>query len=319
LSEFLLRSHAGFCQQFATSMAVLARIDGIPSRVAVGFTQGNRQRDGSWTITSHDAHAWPELYFSGFGWLAFEPTPRADGQAVAPAYTLPHTSTKPTGNNQGSSKAGSAPHQSTSIPSLSKLQHLDQADDQRGRLGRVIAAHRSGASIRARVATGFGVLLLLLAAFPWVLRRLTRRRRWRGATTVRAHASAAWSELAATLVDYGIDWPHGLSPRAAARIVQVEAGELDPVAQLSLDQIVATVERAWYAAPDATAADDLRPDVELIRRTLSARLRWPRRVVLGLWPRSALHDTRAGLARLAGWLDAADLAGARLRARLTGS
>jgi hypothetical protein len=161
------------------------------------------------------------------------------------------------------------------------------------------------------------VLLAVLAVLPWLWRRATRRRRWRGATTARAHAFAAWDELAATALDHGIDWPSGLSPRAAARLLQLEAGAFDPVAELSLARVVATVERAWYAPVDAGADLDLRPDVDLIDRTLSARLRWSRRLVLRTWPRSALRDGRRLLARATDWLDAADLAGARLRARLT--
>ena len=67
LADFLLHTRRGFCQQFATSMAVMARIVGIPSRVAVGFTRGTLQPNGSWLVTSSDAHAWPELWFQGVG------------------------------------------------------------------------------------------------------------------------------------------------------------------------------------------------------------------------------------------------------------
>src|SRR3712207_9387142 len=57
-------------------MAVMARTLGIPSRVAVGFLPGTLGSDGrTWTVSLQDAHAWPELYFQGYGWIRFEPTP----------------------------------------------------------------------------------------------------------------------------------------------------------------------------------------------------------------------------------------------------
>nr|NLI49564.1 transglutaminase domain-containing protein [Propionibacterium sp.] len=74
LEDFLLRDRRGFCVQYAASMAILARVAGVPSRVAIGFTPGTRDGDG-WVVTMHDMHAWPELYLAGHGWVAFEPTP----------------------------------------------------------------------------------------------------------------------------------------------------------------------------------------------------------------------------------------------------
>ncbi|MCW2587309.1 MAG: hypothetical protein JWN55_2825, partial [Frankiales bacterium] len=87
--EAFLDGKRGFCEQYATAMAVLLRVAGIPSRVAVGFTRGHYdQRAGVWTVTTSDAHAWPEAWFPGSGWVRFEPTPAANG-AVVPAYSVP--------------------------------------------------------------------------------------------------------------------------------------------------------------------------------------------------------------------------------------
>ncbi len=90
LTRFLNVTKSGYCQQFSFAMAVLARLLDIPSRVAYGFTSGSPVGDDEWQVTTHDAHAWPELYFSGFGWLRFEPTPSGSagqGTAYAPTYT----------------------------------------------------------------------------------------------------------------------------------------------------------------------------------------------------------------------------------------
>ena len=81
-------------------MAVLARLLDIPSRVAVGYTEGSPIGHDRWDVRTSDAHAWPELYFQGAGWLRFEPTPSGSGgQATArqPAYTLPLLLTTPGG------------------------------------------------------------------------------------------------------------------------------------------------------------------------------------------------------------------------------
>ena len=90
LTRFLTQTKEGFCQQFATAFAVLSRELGYPTRVAVGFLPGEAslEREGEWIVKGTDAHAWPEVYFDQIGWVAFEPTPRADGRiAFAPDYT----------------------------------------------------------------------------------------------------------------------------------------------------------------------------------------------------------------------------------------
>ena len=75
LLAFLTQTKAGFCQQYATAMAVLVRELGLPARVAVGYQAGTLQDDGRYLVQSDDAHAWVEVYFEGYGWLQFEPTP----------------------------------------------------------------------------------------------------------------------------------------------------------------------------------------------------------------------------------------------------
>ena len=74
--EVFLQTRSGFCEQFASTFAVMARTLGIPSRVAVGFTPGELAADGSYRVTGSNAHAWPEIWFDGIGWIPFEPTPQ---------------------------------------------------------------------------------------------------------------------------------------------------------------------------------------------------------------------------------------------------
>jgi transglutaminase-like putative cysteine protease len=75
LVDFLFRTRAGFCQQFAGAYAVLAREAGLPARVAVGFTDGYQDSQGVWHVKDEDAHAWPEVWFGGIP-AAARPTPR---------------------------------------------------------------------------------------------------------------------------------------------------------------------------------------------------------------------------------------------------
>ena len=77
----------GYCEQFAAAMAYLGRVVGIPSRVVWGFTPGtvDEQGDGTEVVVVRDnnAHAWVEMWMDGFGWVRFDPTPRADGTLPA--------------------------------------------------------------------------------------------------------------------------------------------------------------------------------------------------------------------------------------------
>jgi transglutaminase-like putative cysteine protease len=75
LERFLFVTHAGYCQQFAAAFALLARIDGLPTRVAVGTTPGQLIQGDTYQVTTADIHTWPEVLFAGLGWVRFEPTP----------------------------------------------------------------------------------------------------------------------------------------------------------------------------------------------------------------------------------------------------
>ncbi len=78
LSAFL-EERRGFCQQFSSAFALLARTLGLPSRVAVGFTPGDPTVDADgdveFVVRGRHAHALAEVHFAGIGWVPFEPTP----------------------------------------------------------------------------------------------------------------------------------------------------------------------------------------------------------------------------------------------------
>ncbi len=88
----------GFCNYYASAEVLMLRSIGIPARLAVGFAQGEQQND-TYTVRQRDAHAWPEVYFPGVGWVEFEPTVSQDAlvrpeaapqiEAASPGPTLP--------------------------------------------------------------------------------------------------------------------------------------------------------------------------------------------------------------------------------------
>ena len=83
LVDFLLRDHAGYCQHFAGAAALLLRLAGVPTRVVAGFATGVAHGRGRFDVRDLDAHDWIEVYFRGYGWVPFNPTPSAAPADVA--------------------------------------------------------------------------------------------------------------------------------------------------------------------------------------------------------------------------------------------
>src|ERR1044072_454326 len=80
-----LNEQVGYAEQFASAFAVLARTQGFPSRVAVGYLLNKDRRTGdTYQVKSGDAHAWAEVTLAGYGWIAFEPTDPARRPANVP-------------------------------------------------------------------------------------------------------------------------------------------------------------------------------------------------------------------------------------------
>jgi transglutaminase-like putative cysteine protease len=82
--DFLLETREGYCQHFAGAAALLLRLAGVPTRVVTGFATGAETDDETYEVRDSDAHAWIEVYFPGYGWVAFNPTPAAAEATVAP-------------------------------------------------------------------------------------------------------------------------------------------------------------------------------------------------------------------------------------------
>jgi hypothetical protein len=103
--ECFVKIRKGFCQWYATTMAVFLRELDIPARFVQGYLPGQPDADGlSFTVRSHDAHAWVQAYFPGYGWIDFDPTGNPDRPQLAP---IPSGRPVATPSGGASSAAGS--------------------------------------------------------------------------------------------------------------------------------------------------------------------------------------------------------------------
>ena len=114
LRAFLTTDRAGYCQHFAGAMALMLRMVGIPTRVAVGFAPGTPlPEDRGFLVTDRDAHAWVEVYFNGIGWVPFDPTP--PGGTASPPEVRRAASAAPTRRPIGNDRIDPAPEPPPSI------------------------------------------------------------------------------------------------------------------------------------------------------------------------------------------------------------
>jgi len=325
-------------------MAVLARDLGIPARVAVGFTAGTRVagKSNQWQVRSGDAHAWPELYFQGAGWVRFEPTPSGaggtgQGTATVPAYAGASTGKTGAPGSAGSAPTGSASPGTTASASPGVNRRSDPGSAL-GPAGAVKTKHGSG-SLYGWVA---GILLvLLLLAVPMLVRLATRRRHWAhalpdapppdddgpgkagpgdervvlsvgaGGGDAIATAHAAWAELRADVIDHGLPWRTTESPRAVAHRL-AELLELSGGAAAALERIAKAEERARYA-PSPAPAHTLRTDVRTMREAFAAGVGRGARLRARLAPPTAIASLRAACTQA---VETFDRQAAKLRSRL---
>ena len=296
LLNFLANTRHGFCQQFATAMAVLVRELGYPARVAVGFRQGTQEGD-RWLVTSKDAHAWVEVYFGPtYGWLAFEPTPtRSNPIAESGTYLNPNVLT----GGEGSELAGGANNPLGSDGTtggnacVGVPRQLCNADTNLSGRGRSAGGgggdlpfftpseappDRSGYSIPYRwIGLGLAAIALLLLVFVPIVKWGWRRRSLRGSRDPRELVLAAYRVFDGEATDLGLG-------RRDGETLEEHRARLSATVTFSdghLARLTASAARAAYApnepsAEDAhsavrdarTAAADLRKDAGFVRRVV---------------------------------------------------
>ncbi|MEO8527894.1 MAG: DUF3488 and transglutaminase-like domain-containing protein [Pseudolysinimonas sp.] len=245
--ERFLQEKSGYCVHYASAMAVMARTLGIPSRIAVGFQPGEQvvpatdaapivSADGmtAYAVTSHDLHAWPELYFSGIGWLRFEPTP---GRGFKPTYsTVGGVDDPATPQIEGPQPVPTAVADPGTGPSI--------APDDPNDTGTVVQTEAVNPLAIALLVLLVIVLLLLT---PAVIRLIIRSRRFAAMKADRDAAAAAWDEVRDTARDHEWSAPDSETPRQLAMRLEIVVGD-GTVAQLRLG-----VEQSAYDRPGSGA------------------------------------------------------------------
>ena len=106
ITYFLQTSHTGYCQYFASAMGAMLRLEGIPTRLVSGYGPGGASPDGSFAVTTSDAHVWVEAYFPRYGWIPFEPTPPSELGNYQPVPRGPGSGGQP---SPGPTQSGGSP------------------------------------------------------------------------------------------------------------------------------------------------------------------------------------------------------------------
>jgi transglutaminase-like putative cysteine protease len=285
LVEFLTVGKAGYCEQFASAMAVMLRAVGVPARVAVGFTGGTRAGDYE-SISTSDAHAWVEAWFPNIGWTTFDPTPLTDGRTITPPYVAEaEAQADPTGSQRDGEVP--TPDQAPSPTVAPPTPQQTPTDPTR-------PAAAPGLPAWPLVLGGALLLVVLATVAPALLRSRERRRRLAAADGGGPDAAgAAWAELLAESADRGVTAPPSDTVRAGARRL-VREHDLGAEAQQALRQVVGAVEASWYGDRQP-APGELAAPVQVVRdgiaaaRALTLRER--------LLPRSVTNGTLLGRRR----------------------
>ena len=295
LLTFLTQTKAGFCQQYATTMAVLVRELGLPARIGVGYQAGALQDDGSYLVQSKNAHAWVEVFFEGYGWLQFEPTPghgthpnSEPGSYLNPVKSSTNSdgTTTSSGDPNNLDATGGAECVAAADLSPRERQLLCQVErkPQRGpgdfvplpSAGATGASDASGYSVPYRsIFLGLLILLGVLLVVVPVAKSAWRRRLLRRSREPREHILAAYRVFDGEAADLGLGRREGETldeqrARLAAAIAFTDG---------HLGRLTAQATRAAYAADppspeEASSATrdargairELRKDAGLIRR-----------------------------------------------------
>jgi transglutaminase-like putative cysteine protease len=291
IEHFLFTTHQGYCEQFAGSYAALARVVGLPSRVAVGFTPGDPDplQPDLFHVRGEHAHAWPEVYLSGFGWVAFEPTP-GRGAPGAQAYTFVPEEQAAAGLPGAATTLVTTPQtvgeNPFNDPDITQPPNAGSGDVETVPVAPAGPKGRPAywlwlVTIAAAVAIVIGATILYVIVVPiaHAIRRAWRRRKAEGAA---ARVQVAWQESTEAIAVMGVEQrpseTHAEFAGRSARVVEpvlcrelaetaqaaeyssegVDDDDADRAAELAED-ITADVRRRASREQRARAALDIRP------------------------------------------------------------
>lgn len=284
LVEFLTVGKRGFCEQYASAMAVMLRTVGVPARVAVGFTAGVQDGDRR-VISTSDAHAWVEAWFPGVGWTTFDPTPLADGRTITPPYVAEALAERSAGGT--SPEDEQAPQDQgpdtapLAVPTPAPAAEQPLPTDQPG----------SGLPLWPFVVVLVAMLVGLACAAPSIRRRQQRGRRLAAVTGGGpGAAAAAWEELVAESSDRDVAPRASDTVRGTARRM-IREHRLDTEAQQAMRHLVGSIEASWYGGGHPTAGELVEP-VRIVREAIVAGT--PLTLRERLLPRSVVSSSLRG-------------------------
>jgi hypothetical protein len=219
---------AGTSEQIATKFALLARLLGFDSRIAVGYRVPDDQTGSDVTITTADAHVWPEVRFAGIGWVDFEPTSKNVSSANVPQTT---TTTLPAGQKAAVDET----QRQVSSTGTGKALH---------------APHHTSAAARGFEIIVLLAVLLVVCAVGVVFAKSQRRRRRRNASTPAKRVIGAWNEVTDRLVEHGIAVTPSLTSEEVVERADGHIPESSRVAIASMPPLVSVALFAPFEPPD---------------------------------------------------------------------
>lgn len=249
LERFLFHDRRGYCEQFAGAFAVLARSVGLPTRVAVGFTPGELGGDGRLHVKGLNAHAWPEVFLDGFGWVAFEPTPGRGAPGQEQYLGVPEAQADPA---DATTATTAAPP--TTAPDDTATPSTTAAPAGEAPAPLASPARRPWWRHPAAVFAGSLLLVVVLVVLGVPLAKDVRRRRRRAAAADPAERVwVAWTEAAEAVARAG-------APRRPAETLAEHARRAAPAAALSEPAATALATLAADAATASYAPGPLPPE-----------------------------------------------------------
>ena len=290
--QSFLRERRGYCEQFAGTFAAIMRTLGVPARVAVGFTPGELQADGLYHVRGEHAHAWPEVYLDGAGWIRFEPTPNRGGPGdeaytgVAPAQT---ETGNPTESAPVTTTAPGDPSTPADIgPELTpeELANLDTAGGT-GSTGSSSPSSVKGLQQILLVAVIIVVLTMLaFGVVPFVKFARRRRRRSRAAGQPRQEIGVSWAEAVDALALLDLDASAAETPTELAHRSAATLGD----ASLHLDKLAELTTRANFDAAEPVADEVAAASsaARYLRSSITGRVTVRRRALRAVDPRPLL-------------------------------
>ena len=272
MSTFL-QQRRGFCVQFASTYAVMARLAGIPTRLAVGYAPGTPDTKGVYHVTTDDAHAWPEVWLAGIGWTnQFEPTPAGSlpGESHLPGE--PPTVGTPTPRQ--TPVPATTPATTPAAPGAPNGSGAGSPPAASGRGSTVTrTATGGGGSVLSGVLLLVALVLIGVAVMAAVVtaRKRRRRSRRRAGSDPAARIGGAWAEVLDELREAGVGWPVSLTPLELASGLR---GRVDPGIAPPLTSLAHRYTAARYGdtPPPSDAGDAAWRDAEAVVRALEASL-----------------------------------------------